>query len=295
LKIIPASTNTALTASTNASAFGQAVTFTATVDAVTPSTATPTGTVTFMDGSKVLQTVHLSGGSATFTTTKLAVGGHSITATYNGSGNFVASGPAVFAVTVSPDGTTAVVSSSVPNPVFGQAVTLQATVAASAPGSGKPTGTVSFYDGTVLLGTATLRNGVATLKTTALAVGGNSITVVYGGDGNFVGTTSAALAVTVSQDATTTKLSSSNATAVHGTPVTLTATVLSVKPGSGTPTGTVSFWDGSTLLGTVDLSGGVAQLTYSFTALGKHKIEAVYNGDADFLSSTSAALIETIT
>jgi hypothetical protein len=57
----------------------------------------------------------------------------------------------------------------------------------------------------------------------------------------------------------------------------------------------VSFWDGSTLLGTVNLSGGVAQLTWSFSVTGKHKIKAVYNGDADFLSGTSAVLTQTIT
>jgi hypothetical protein len=38
----------------------------------------------------------------------------------------------------------------------------------------------------------------------------------------------------------------------------------------------------------------VAQRTYNFSATGKHKIKAVYNGDADFLSSTSAVLTETI-
>ena len=81
----------------------------------------------------------------------------------------------------------------------------------------------------------------------------------------------------------------------HGTAVTLTATVLPGSPGSGTATGTVSFWDGSTLLGTVNLSGGVAQLTFKFTVIGKHKITAVYNGDTNFLPGTSAVLTETIT
>jgi hypothetical protein len=183
----------------------------------------------------------------------------------------------------------------VSSPVYGQAVTLKATLTAMSPGSGKPTGSVSFYDGTTFLGTAPLSSGVASLKTTALAVGGNSITVVYGGDGNFLGTTSAALSLTVRQDRTATMLTSSSASAQHGTAVTLTATVLAGVPGSGTPTGTVSFFDGSTLLNTVNLSGGVAQLSFSSTVLGKHKIKAVYNGDADFLSTTSAVLIETIT
>ena len=73
------------------------------------------------------------------------------------------------------------------------------------------------------------------------------------------------------------------------------STVLAASPGSGLPTGTVSFWDGSTLLQTVTLSGGVAKLTYSFSVIGKHKITAVYNGDTDFLPGTSAVLTETIT
>jgi uncharacterized repeat protein (TIGR01451 family) len=295
LTITRASTTTTLATTTTTPVFSQAVTFTATVAAVAPSTPTPTGSVTFKDGTTVLRTVVLSGGSASFTTTNLAVASHTITATYNGNGNFKGSGPATSGVTVSQDTATAVVSSWVSSPVYGQAVTLKATLTAKSPGSGKPTGTVSFYDGTTFLGTAPLSNGVAIFKTTALAVGGNSITVKYDGDGNFLGTTSTPLAITVNQDTPTTKLTSSSATAMSGNAVTLTATVLAGAPGSGTPTGTVSFFDGSTLLNTVNLSGGVAQLSFTSTVLGKHKIKAVYNGDADFLSTTSAVLTETIT
>jgi hypothetical protein len=116
--------------------------------------ATPTGTVTFKDGSTVLATVSLSGGSASFTTTHLAVGNHSITVTYHASANFKTSSSTAYPVTVSKDGTTAVITSSVPNHVYGQSVTLKATVRASAPGSGTPTGTVTFYDGTMVLGTS---------------------------------------------------------------------------------------------------------------------------------------------
>jgi hypothetical protein len=295
LTITKAGTTTALTTTTTTAVFGQAVTFTATVAAVSPSTATPTGTVTFKDGTTVLGTVSLSGGSASFTTTKLAVASHAITVIYNASANFTGNASAATAVTVSRDASTAAVSSSVSSAVYGQAVTLKATLKAASPGSGTPTGTVSFYDGSVLLGTGTLSYGLASLKTTALPVGPNAITVVYGGDSNFQGTTSAAPPLTVSQDKTTTKLTSSSETAAHGTPVTFTATVLPVSPGSGTPTGTVSFWDGSTLLSTVNLTGGVAQLTWSFSVTGTHKIKAVYNGDPNFLSSTSAVLAETIT
>jgi uncharacterized repeat protein (TIGR01451 family) len=295
LTIGKASTTTTLTATTNTPVFGQAVTFTATVAALSPSVATPTGSVTFKDGSTVLATVALSGGSASFTTKHLALGGHAITAYYNGTSNFGTShsSPAD-PVTVSPDSTQAVVTSSVSKPVYGQPMTLTAKVTASAPGSGTPTGMVTFYDGTTSLGTATLSNGVASLKNIVLPAGVESLTVVYGGDTNFQGTTSAILSLTVSQDKTTTGLMSSSPTAAAGTPVTFTATVLPVSPGSGTPTGTVSFWDGSVQLQTVNLSNGVAKLSYTFLLPAVYKIKAVYNGDSDFLSSTSSVLTETI-
>lgn len=85
-----------------------------------------------------------------------------------------------------------------PNPAaVGQTVTLTAMVAGSS-GSGAPTGTVTFYDGTTSLGTGTLSpSGVATYATTALPVGSDSITAVYGGSTSFSGSTSAAVTVTV--------------------------------------------------------------------------------------------------
>ena len=295
LKITQASTTTSLTTDTNSAVYGQPVTFTANVAAVAPSGATPDGSVTFTYGSTTLATVALSGGVASYTTSKLVPGTYIVTATYNGNAKFGTSASSTETVTVSQDATTAVVTSSVSSPVFGQSVTLKATVTASAPGSGAPTGSVTFYDGTVSLGSATLDgSGVATLKTTALPVGSNSITVVYSGDSNFQNSTSAALAITVVQDGTKTQLTSSSSTASAGQSVTFTATVLPSSPGSGTPTGTVTFWNGSVELGTANLSNGVAAFSYVFALPAKYKIHAVYNGDPDFVSSTSSVLTETI-
>jgi hypothetical protein len=293
LTVTKAGTTTALTATTAAPAFGQAVTFTATVAPAAPSAATPTGSVTFKDGGTVLATVSLSGGAASWTTRKLAVGGHALTATYNGSGTFTASGPASAAVTVSRGAVTVAVTPSVSSPVYGQAVTLTARVTAS-PGAGTPTGTVSFYDGTALLGSPALVNGVAVLKTAALSAGGHTLTAVYNGDGNFVGPTPAVLPITVRPDTVRTTLTTSSATASHTKPVTLSAAVLAVSPGAGVPTGAVQFWDGATLLGTAPLGGGVAQLVVTFAVVGKHKITAVYGGDSNFAPG-SAVLTETIT
>jgi hypothetical protein len=101
--------------------------------------------------------------------------------------------------------------------------------------------------------------------------------------------------LTVNQDKTKTNLVSSSATAAADTVVTFTAMVLLVSPGSGTPTGTVSFWDSSVLLGTVNLSNGIATLSHTFLLPGLYQIKVVYNSSANFLSSTSSVLPETIT
>jgi len=89
LTVIQASTITALTASPDPSNFGQSVTLTATVAPVAPGAGTATGKVTFFDGSTALGTSILSTADvATFSTSALAAGNHSLTATYSGDPNF---------------------------------------------------------------------------------------------------------------------------------------------------------------------------------------------------------------
>ena len=80
---------------------------------------------------------------------------------------------------------------------FGKSVTFTATVSPVAPGSGTPTGNVTFMDGATILGIGTLSSGVATYTTSALLAGIRSITAVYGGDTNFSASTSPALSQTV--------------------------------------------------------------------------------------------------
>ena len=67
--------------------------------------------------------------------------------------------------------------------------------------------------------------------------------------------------------------------------------MIPASPGTGTPTGTVTFKDGSTTLGSpVALSGGTATISTSQLAVGSHSITAVYGGDTNFTTSTSSAL-----
>jgi hypothetical protein len=293
LTVQPALTNTTLTASASAAVFGQAVTFTAAIQ-VSAGAGVATGTVSFMEGSKTLDTATLdSTGSAAFITTVLATGNHTITAVYGGSLNYQESNSAAAALSISPDSTTTAVASSVNPSALGQSVTLTATVNATSPGSGTPTGTLTFKDGGAPLGTAILNNGTATLTTSALALGTNTISAAYAGDGNFNGSTSTSLTQTVNR-ATTTALKTSGSSSVFGQSVTFTATVSGVGQGSGTPSGTVTFLDGSTTLGTATLATGVATFKTSNLAVGPHAITAVYGGSTGYNGSTSPTLTQKV-
>ena len=292
----PDGTTSAVTSSANPSVFGESDTFTATVTANAPGSGIPTGMVTFLDGSATLGTETLnSSGVATFSTSALTVGSHSITVVYGGDTDFITSASAAVTQVVDQDGTTSLVVSSANPSVFGQSVTFTATVIANAPGSGIPAGTVTFMDGSTTLGAGTLDgSGIATFQMSGLVVGSHSITAVYGGDTDFTASTSSASSQTVNQDATTSVVASSANPSVFGQSVALTATINANSPGSGIPTGSVTFYDGATILGNGLLDLGIATFSTSNLALGSHSISAVYNGSGQYLFSTSSACIQTV-
>ncbi|HLJ95684.1 MAG TPA: Ig-like domain repeat protein [Gemmataceae bacterium] len=193
--------------------------------------------------------------------------------------------------------TTTLTVSPTSSTVFGQAVVLTATVSAVASGSGTPSGTVTFQDGTTTLGTGTLdANGTATFTTTSLTAGtSHSLIAVYNGGGAFTGSTSSAITFSVNKaDATVTVTASPNP-ATAGQATTFTAILTAVVPGSGTPTGTVTFMDGTTTLGTGTLDAN-GQATFQTSALtqGQHTITAVYAGDSNFNTATSTPLNLTV-
>ncbi len=277
---------------TTSPVYGQSVTLTATV-APSTGTGTPTGTVQFMDaGTDLGSPVTLnSSGVATLATTKLTTGSNSITAVYSGDTTYATStSPAVTVSVAQASSTTSLTAS--PNPsLSGQNVVLTATITAVSPGSGTPTGTVNFESGTTSLGDETVIDGVATLNTTTLPTGTNSITAVYSGDTNFTASTSTAVNQVVTEGATTVSLSASNTNPFGLQPVTLTA-IVSVVSGSGTPTGTVTFYDseGDDLGSGTLSSSDEATLTVSTIPVGTQSIIAVYSGDSNFLGATSAPL-----
>jgi autotransporter-associated beta strand protein len=289
-----------LNASSNPSTFSQAITFTASVAA---TVGTPTGNITLREGSTILGTATLdNSGRATFSTAALGAGTHTVTADYSGDQIFAPSTSAPLTETVNQAPTATAVTTS-PNPsAFGQLIVLSATVTVVAPATGTPTGSVTFLDGSTALGSGGVdSSGHATFSASGLAVGSHTISAAYSGDVNFMADTSAPFTQTVSPGvpltpaATTATITSSANSSITGSPVTFTAVVRAVSPAETTPTGTVTFLDGSTTLGTVSLDrSGTASLTTTALAVGTHTITASYSGNANFRSVTSSALSQTV-
>src|SRR5262249_19158520 len=104
---------------------------------------------------------------------------------------------------------------------------------------------------------------------------------------NTFGNTVGVLLSTSAPTATATTLTASVNPVGQGQSVTFRTAVTAIAPGAGTPTGTVTFFDGATILGNVGLdTKGQATLPRSFSTPGSHVIRAVYNGSADFARSS---------
>ena len=288
-------TTTVLTSSVNPSQVGQGTILTATVTAQSPGSGTPTGTVTFSgSGSGLPVTVPLVNGIATTGPVSFSpVGNYVVTATYNSDGNFSTSFGTLTQHVVTADTTTILTTNPYTNPsVFGQSITLQATVTQST-GAVPLTGTVGFYEGSELLGTGTISGGVATLTLSSLDVDLHLLTAVYSGDGNYSASTSPEYTQIVNKGATTTSLTSSLNPSTYGSNVTFTATVAVTAPAAGTPTGTVNFIENGMVIGTGTLSGSspfTASINLANLTVGTHGITAEYIGDDHFNPSTSAPL-----
>ena len=273
-----------LTSSVNPSLPGQSTTLTATLTAL----GSPTGTIKFYDGATLLGTVPLTGTTATLAVSFTTTGNHILTAVYSGDAltETITSPPLTQVVLFA---TTATLTSSV-NPVSVNAnTTLTATIKST---SGTPTGTVTFKSNGVVIGTANLTGGVATLVTSFKLPGTYTLIAVYSGDANNQTSTTNTVLETV-LNAVSISLTSSVNPVFLDNPTVLTATLTTAAVGT-TPTGTVSFFDGTTPIGTGAVANGVVSITASFVYAGTHSITAVYSGDASDASGTSLALTQTV-
>ena len=280
--VINTNTAVALTSSVNPSISGKTITFTATVSS---SEGTPAGKVTFLDGTTVLATKLLSGGTTILTDSGLSPGLHSITAVYGGNPSFDSSASAPVSQRILAATTTKLTSSGSPS-YYGRLVYLTALVSSSV--GGPPNGeTISFFDDGGLLATVALSGGSATFESSTLMVGPNRVVAVYGGDTTRGGSTSNAVVEDEQKGTTAIYLVSSQNPSPFGQAVTFTASV-SARVNATPPDGeNVTFMEGATVLGSGTLTGGSTSFTTSELPLGSHHVQAVYAGDSDFDGSHS--------
>lgn len=281
-----AATTMSLASSVNPSIAGSSVVFTATI---TGAAEAATGAITFKDGSTVLGTGALSGGKATFATSSLAVGPHSITATYPGDTQNLASASNTLAQTVQ-QATTSVVFGTSANPITaGLPLTLTASVKGN---GGLPSGPISFKDGSAILASVATNGGIASYTTSALSVGPHALTAVYGGDSADGASTSTPIAQVVLLATTRTALVSTPNPSAQGGLVNFAVTVT----GNGaTPGGVVTLLDGVTAIGSSSLNAaGIASFSTSQLSPGSHTITASYAGDANDGNSISSPVTQRV-
>jgi hypothetical protein len=246
-----------------------------------------TGSVTFLDGSTVLGTMAINaGGQATLAISTLSVGSHSITASFTGNINYAASNSPAISQTVQQTATQTTLSSASSTTLAGKPASFSVAVTSA---TGIPTGQVTLRDGSTVLGTTTLSAaGSCSFSTTSLARGTHSITVAYAGDSNYSGSISAAVQqiVQLAQPAVT--LSGPANPVDAGTPANFTATLST--PGMP-PVGTLTLLNGSTVLGTANISGvGSIAFSTSTLGIGNDTITATYSGDANNSAATSTSV-----
>lgn len=273
-----------LSSSPNPSLYGQAVTFTAVVSGPAP----PDGeSITFKSGTVILGTGSLSGGSAAFTTSTLAVGKNLIDAVYGGDSRIAGSTSKTVKQTVSGYTTVTALASNLNPSLYGQRVTFTANVSGS--GALSPSGIVAFTWGTAYstysIGTATLNNGVATLTKSNLNADPYNLVATYKGDVYNLRSTSPVLNQAVLQTTSAAVITSSLNPSSLGQAVTFTAKISSPTV---IPAGLVTFTAGKTVLGTAQLSGGKATFTTSSLPVGSTVVTVTYDGSSNITKSAAA-------
>jgi hypothetical protein len=269
--------------------------------------AAPTGTVLFFDATTG-SNLNPSGstldanGVANYTfTSGLATGGNNIKAIYSGDSTYASVTSQPLTVTVEPSTTSLTVAPSTTKPTAGLPFTVTVNIAVGTPPAGTvaPTGKVTLNVDGLPTATASLVTtaGVTTAtfpSVTINAAGDHPLQAVYAGDANYAASTAPPVTVTIGKGATVTALTAVPPTLTAGVPVTFTAMISPANVASGTTfaiTGTVSFYDGTTLLGTAVINANTASLAnVTLSPAVVHTITAVYSGDTSWAASTSNAI-----
>ncbi len=310
LKVFPRvgviSTTTSLTSDNYNVHYGQAFTLTAQVQPSAYGNANPTGVVTFSSSTQgVLGSSSIDGsGRATFTSGVLPVGPNSITATYQGDGNYSssASNPPVGVYISLVNATLAAVVNPSINVPYGAIATVTATVTLPYL-LASPSGPVTAQISSGAPNSATLspnpgsNSATANIDLNVPPPGHYSVQVTCQGTTNFQCQTPVNLAISVVKGYTNTSVAVTPASPQAGQPVSITATI--VNSGNGTTTytygGAVTFFDSGRPIATVPVATNQATTQISLAGNRTHNLTATYTGDTNWNASTSDAVAVTPT
>jgi hypothetical protein len=298
-----ATSTTALTLSAPAVVFGdeQDEQFTVTVSGAGD---TPTGTVTVSAGATTVCTIALADGTANCAPTaeEFPVGTVMLAAAYSGDDTFdPSSSPTVSLQVTSPPPpppapTTTTLRLSKASVTYGgeQAEKISATVAAPGDGGTIPSGTVTVGSGATIVCKFSLSSsgtGSCALKAMALSPGTAKLKASYAGNADLASSVSAAEALAIAKEPTTTTVSLSTTKVTYGAEQHERISVAAKPVIGGTSTGHVTVKAGSTVICVITLRSakGTCSPSPARLATGSHKITATYGGSADVTSSTSAA------
>jgi hypothetical protein len=227
-------------------------------------------------------------------------GTYTVVATFPGSLDYSLTRSGAITFVIGKGNPVIALASSCGSAVFGQTVTFVATVTAIAAGTG---GSVTFYDGTVPLGTTLVNaSGQAMLATSSLAAGSHSITAAYGGNADLHSATSGVLAESVGKAATQVALvlqpifKKKQLVSVE-----FKTQVQPIAPGGGVPTGALTFEILAKsrkkvtvkVIGAAALGSGSATLALKPKSVLNKSIAILYGGDANFTSSTATSAVLT--
>jgi hypothetical protein len=265
-----AASSVALSASPNPANAGQSVTMTGSVTGAGSFFGLPTGTVTFSDTGTALPsgTVVLSGGSAGYTTSSLAVGTHPMTSAYSGDAAFLAGTSAALTETVNPAAQT-IAFGSIPNQTYGSAPFAVSATASS--------GLAVSYAAS---GPCTVSGNTVTLT----GVGSCTLTANQPGDATYVPALPVSQSFMIAPEPESLTLSVSPGSLQQGQPANLSAQLVPA-PGTGA---TAVFYDGATVLGFAPMASGSASFTTSLLA-GPHTLRAYFPGNANLPSASSSS------
>jgi len=303
------------------------------------SSGTPTGDVALVAPTSVNGGIGdgtLSGGSTTINTTFLPGGSYNLTARYAGDTTFAPSttSPGVPVVVnkensrlqygiVTLDAAGNILSTNATSLVYGSSYILRIDILNSTTNACQAlvtggvtsgcafdaTGTVTITDNGSPLDTGTFvinSAGHAEDQPIQLSGGTNTLSATYSGDISYNAvTTPVADTIVVSKATTVTSLSPSVTSVSANQSMTLSIAISTQSNSTQGPTGSVTFKDGTTMLGTSPVApagatsavgaSGTATLSTSFTAVGTHSLTAVYSGDTNYTTSTSGAVSVTVT